>query len=387
MIRIAWICPDSTERQRVLGRLEQVDGATVVGVIEDYCTDGSDAQSLNLKVARPDVVIVNLEAGGHQAFACLRFLNSLAPSAALFVIGDEDPGLIIESMRRGVREYVRREHLDELVAAIKRVHSEKLASQDSSRKPCRIFSVVGAKGGVGTTTVALNLAHSLSLQSENVRIGLVDLANPLGDLAAHLDLKPQFTVENVYSAGDRLDAELLDSFTISVDKVSLLAGRSRIADDAPTPDAVVKLLDTSRKLFDLIVVDLSSSAEGLVSEAVFQLSEQIAVVFTVELPSLWRAIRVFDHLQNQGTRHKAVAILNRWRKNDPLSNVEVERGLRTKLFWSLPNDYAAVAQAVRRGQAISTGGRSGLGQSYNDLANKLVAAPEAQKGGILSLLR
>lgn len=391
-VRVAYISPLSERSQKVLDQIEK-SGAANVAVSETYVTDANDPMILRLKLARANAVIVDLE-NSREGLRCLQFLGSALPDMTLIAIGGDQSGVIIDAMRAGVREYIRRDSLDELGAALKRAHA-KTRSGNESHRECRLFAVAGAKGGAGATTVAINLGVALTRSAENtrdVRVGVVDLAFPLGDLTAHLNLKPESGVDDVIAAGPRLDADLLENYMASFEALSVLAGRTGVGSSKEEGNAgrfghggIERLLEVARENYDVLVVDLGTAIGTRDAQTVLEQSETVSVVFTSELPSLWRTVRVSNYMEKIGVDSRTVLVLNRWRKNDSVTNSEIEKVLRRKVYWSLPNDFSAVAQAVGRGQAVVSS-RSGLAQSYRELAMKLAGAEKPKKRGVLSLL-
>jgi pilus assembly protein CpaE len=346
-----------------------------------------------LKLARVNVIVVDLEES-REGLRCLQFLAGALPDVMLIAIGGDESGLIIEAMRAGVREYIRKDNLAELGAALKRVDSKARAAREGDRD-CRMFAVVGAKGGAGATTAAINLSFALHASGDDggdVRVGLIDFASPLGDVGAHLNLKPEFGIEDALKAGPRLDAELLETYMVSVDGVSILPGRQSLAFRPEESnlgrigsDGTERLLEVARDNFDVLIVDLGTQLGTRAAEDVLRQSDTVSVVFTSDFPSLWRAVRVGSYMEGSGVGSRSVFVLNRWRKNDSISNGEIEKVLRQKVYWSLPNDFSAVAQAVGRGQSLASS-RSSLSHSYRELAMKLAGTEKPKRRGVLSLL-
>jgi pilus assembly protein CpaE len=225
-----------------------------------------------------------------------------------------------------------------------------------------------------------------------VRVGLIDFASPLGDVGAHLNLKPEFGIEDALKAGPRLDAELLETYMVSVDGVSILPGRQSLSSRPEESnlgrigsDGTERLLEVARDNFDVLIVDLGTQLGTRAAEDVLRQSDTVSVVFTSDFPSLWRAVRVGSYMEGSGVGSRSVFVLNRWRKNDSISNGEIEKVLRQKVYWSLPNDFSAVAQAVGRGQSLASS-RSSLSHSYRELAMKLAGTEKPKRRGVLSLL-
>jgi len=117
--RILHICP-SHDRQEQLRKLVSDAGGLLVEGLEAYCSDTADPGTLRVKMAQPDAVIVSLDDSG-QALTCLRFLTGLLNDVVFIANGPEEPSLIIEAMRAGVRKYVPWNKPADLVDALARI--------------------------------------------------------------------------------------------------------------------------------------------------------------------------------------------------------------------------------------------------------------------------
>src|SRR6202158_4378480 len=226
-----------------------VDGTSVARTV---CSNATMPQAANDPVIRktkpfaPDVVLVDM--ASNDATAALRaieFLHQELPDAVVFAIGPmTQPQLIVNAMRAGVREYIERPTTttDLLEAFVRLTATRRKPGRGTSRGT--VFTIVNAKGGCGSTTVAVNLA--LALQSVHHSTALIDLA-PLGHRALHLNLKPAFTVSDAITNLHRLDSSLLDSFMARHERgLQVLAGPA-------IPTAIEPSASDFARLFDTIV--------------------------------------------------------------------------------------------------------------------------------------
>jgi pilus assembly protein CpaE len=125
----------------------------------------------------------------------------------------------------------------------------------------RTTIVTGAKGGVGTSTVALNLAVQLAMQTKR-RVLLMDLARPFGQISLMLDFEPRFTVLDAFERVDRLDERLLASMTMRHKTgLDVLAGPLQAPMRAEqrqsvTIQAILRLIEIADRGYDFVVVDI-----------------------------------------------------------------------------------------------------------------------------------
>jgi pilus assembly protein CpaE len=350
-----------------------VDGTSVARTV---CSNPTMPLAANDPVIRrtqafaPDVILVDIAAEGiTAALRAVELLHQELPNAAVFAVGPmTQPQLIVSAMRAGVREYIERPTTttDLLEAFVRLTSARRKPGRESSRG--KVFTIVNAKGGSGSTTVAVNLA--LALQSVHESTALVDLA-PLGHCALHLNLKPAFTVSNAITNLHRLDSELLHSFMARHDRgLQLLAGPAAPLALEPSAADFARLFDMMVGLFHYIVVDASSRLDSA-TRLVSSLSEKILLIAHADVASLWSAGRVAQYLGESGSRDRFALVLNRYRKVAGFNEAETEAAIGAPVLWRIPNQYFAVSTAIDRGIPLMQQGTTEIARSIAGLAELL----------------
>jgi pilus assembly protein CpaE len=350
-----------------------VDGTSVARTV---CSNPTMPMAANDPAVRrtqalaPDVVLVDIATDGiTAALRAVELLHQELPNAALFAVGPmTQPQLIVSAMRAGVREYIERPTTttDLLEAFVRLTATRRKPGRENSRG--KVFTIVNAKGGSGSTTVAVNLA--LALQSAHQNTALVDLA-PLGHCALHLNLKPAFTVSDAVTNLHRLDASLLDSFMARHDRgLQLLAGAANPTAIDPSAADFARLFDTMVDLFRYIVVDASSRLDSA-TRLVSNLSEKILLIAHADVASLWSAGKVAQYLGESGSRDRFALVLNRYRKVAGFNEAETEAAIGAPVLWRIPNQYFAVSAAIDRGVPVMQQGTTEIARSIAGLAELL----------------
>jgi pilus assembly protein CpaE len=350
-----------------------VDGTSVAHTVCSNPTmplTASDPAIRRTQVLAPDVVLVDIATDGiTSALRAVELLHQELPNAALFAVGPmTQPQLIVSAMRAGVREYIERptSTTDLLEAFVRLTAARRKPGREGSRG--KVFTIVNAKGGSGSTTVAVNLA--LALQSVHESTALVDLA-PLGHCALHLNLKPTFTVSDAITNLHRLDSKLLESFMARNDRgLQLLAGAATPTAIDPSVADFARLFDTMLGLFHYIVVDASSRLDSA-TRLVSNLSEKILLIAHADVASLWGAGRVAQYLGESGSRDRFALVLNRYRKVAGFNEAETEAAIGAPVLWRIPNQYFAVSTAIDRGVPVMQQGTSEIARSISGLAELL----------------
>jgi len=238
--------------------------------------------------------------------------------------------------------------------------------------------VTGAKGGVGTSTVALNLSVQIA-QSTRKRVVLLDYARPFGQISLMLALEPRFTLLDALGRIDRLDEALLTSMvTKHKAGIAVLAGALHAAlrveqRQSVTIEALAGLIEIAGNAFDIVVVDM-----GFINGAEWArvLREAMSIVLVTEPSELAMGMlgRYLEAAEAAGLNpEKFEIVINRWRQNDQDAWKDVERELKRPVVARLPNDYRQLTEAVKLGMPLMASSNNALAARYRDLAIHLTA--------------
>lgn len=279
------------------------------------------------------------------------------PTTAVVLLRHELSAEVFQrAMSAGIPSVVAANDVDGMAAAVDRSRMTweairgpaELAHGERSAKVITVFS---PKGGVGKTTVAVNLAVALS-GSGAARVCLVDLDLAFGDVAITLQLIPEHTIAEAVGTEEHLDFNLLETLLTRHENCSILAapthpeGKDRIS-----PGLVRRVLKVLRNHFDYIVVDTSPSFDDQVLHA-FDETDECILVATLDVPTVKNmkvAIETLDGL-DLATGHRHL-LLNRADDEVGLSPANVETLLKMPVATALPTSVA-VANATNHGRPI-----------------------------------
>ncbi len=362
------VVAQDNEQRAVLQVL--VDGSSVARVVNScasYPGVVTDPVLRRVQTAHPAVVLVDVPSENHTlALRSIELIHQEVSGAVIFAVGSmAQPQVIVSAMRAGAREYIERPTTttDLLEAFVRLTAAQRKVDREGPRG--KVFTVVNAKGGSGTTTTAVNLA--LALQSAHGNVALVDIA-PLGHAALHLNLEPQFTVTDAIRNLHRLDSSLLESFmTRHNDGLQLLAGVNTPVVVEPATAEFARLFDLLVGHFRYVVVDASSRVDPT-TRLVCNLSETVLLVAHADVASLWSATRVQQYLGETGGRERVRLVLNRFRKIAGFTEADAEAAAGVKLLWKIPNHYFAVSAAIDRGVPLMQQSYSEIARSFSGLA-------------------
>jgi pilus assembly protein CpaE len=244
----------------------------------------------------PSLLVVEVSSAGETLLGEMDALAEVCdPETRVVVIGTEnDITLYRALMARGIAEYLvgKLTPLD-FVATV-----QALFAEDSAKKLGASYAFVGAKGGIGASTLAQNVAWTIAEEEASPTL-LLDLDFRFGSTAVNLDLKPVMGLEKYIDDPDKLDASLLDRLIVQRGAyLSVLPGfDDPLGEVEPAPDAVERLIEIARASFPHVVLDVphdwsASSRDALTS------ADQVIVVASPDLPNLRNTRAILERLRN-----------------------------------------------------------------------------------------
>jgi pilus assembly protein CpaE len=319
---------------------------------------------------------VDLEA----AAALADTLRITRPATSVILIRRRvDTSVLAEALRSGMREVVEDRDLTGLASAVKRagqvwdaLHGSTTSPDDSAGQMITVFS---PKGGVGKTTIAVNLAIALGDHGQK-NVCLVDLDLGFGDVAITLQMFPARTIADAVHLEDGLDMDVLATLlTPHRDNLSaLVAPVQPDAKESIRASLIGKVLRLLKANFDYIVVDTSPAFDEHVLQA-FDETDEVLLVTTLDVPTLKNvkiAIETLDLLNFPKAKRRLV--LNRADDKVGLTPEKVESTLDMRIATSIPTS-TQVGNSTNSGEPIVTGlPRHAVSQAIDALAQTLVGA-------------
>ena len=324
--------------------------------------------------ATPDVAIVDLDSDEEKALALVEKVSRAHPDCGIVVVSSRTDGqLILKAMRSGAREFLSAPvQLDELMGALDRV----TATSDGSKRnnSGSIISVAGSSGGVGSTTIAVNLAVALA-QNPDHSVALIDLDLALGDADVFLDMMPDYTLLDVAQNIGRLDLALLrKSLTKHESGIYLLPRPVQIEDSVEiNEENFQKAMGLLRASFSHLVVDLSKSYNAI-DMAALKASEHILLLTQLDLPCLRNVVRLLSAMESQeGLKDRVRVVVNRsGLDNSQISSQKAEETIARDIFWKIPNNYGVVSDCRNNGvPLVKSAPKAAITHSIAKLARKL----------------
>jgi pilus assembly protein CpaE len=341
----------------------------------------------------PDVVIIDLTRELEPCFEFAAHLRRLRPSVCLVgysPVQNPSPGLLIQAMRSGMQEFLSHPIEASWLREILQRHLQERGPEVKTEAAERAIAVLGAKGGVGTTTVAVNLAVQLAAIAGK-RALLLDLARPLGLVSLLLDLQPRFSIRAAVENLERLDSYLLAGLlTRHKSGLEVLGGVTDPDEWQHVPITTLpRVVNVAQNCCDFLVMDMGSVYTSEF-KPVLQLARSVLVVTQADVPGLWALERHLSALASFGLdATKLQIIINRWHRPDEEALKAFEKKAKRAIFARIPNDFRRVSMAVNLGAPLAWDHNDPLVSKFRQMASQLVGVPleaEAKRGSLFNFL-
>ena len=329
-----------------------------------------------------DLVVIPLQ--GLEQHELAAFERETRRQPGTFVIGtaaQTESDLILRAMRSGVHEFlVYPPEPTDLATAVDRL----LRRNHTDGKAGTTIAVYSAKGGLGTTSVAVNLSFALARGRPDGRVALVDMVAAGGDVRVMLNLRPAYDIGDLAKKLEQLDAELMHSMLTPCEGgvwVLPSAEDEEAAEalDAPATTAVIENL---RGQFAYTVIDCEHHM-GERTLAALDIADRVLVVTQLSVAALRSTQRTLSLCRRLGySDEKVLVVVNRLQSGDVVSVGDATQVLKRPVFCSLPNDYQTSAAALTRGIPVLThAAGSSLAAGYGGLAGKITGDGAAGANG------
>ncbi len=341
-----------------------------------------------VKQSNPDAAIVNLDSDQNKALQLIGDLAGEHPDLSILAVSSNGDGqLILQALRSGAKEFLTQPVvLEDLLNALQRLGQKRAARSGGSANGVQkgtstVIAIVGSRGGVGTTTLAVNLGCVLASDPTN-NVAMIDLDMALGDADVALDLMPVYTLADVAMNIDRLDMTFLKrSLCQHKSGLSLLPHPVQMDDVGLIHEEhLQRVIGLLRASYTHLILDLSKRFTAMDLTAL-RMADQILLMAQLELSSLRNVVRMLMTLSaEQGLGEKTKVVLNRVGCDFFDGAIQLKKAEETigkPVFWQILNDPKSVMGSRNAGiPLIEFAPKSKVHQSIVGLAEALCGKNE-----------
>ncbi len=284
-----------------------------------------------------------------------------------------DTNTVIKAMRSGAKDFLPKPLLEtDFINTISKFSGQ--SDNKNKKTNCKVITPFSNKGGIGKTSIAINLALELANITKE-KVALVDMNFHLGDVANFLDIKPSFNIsyvaKNLKGSDDSFLITTLDKYKNT--NLYVLADSPYLEQSQDiTTTQISELFAKMRENFAYIVVDTGNIFDEK-TVTVLDNTDFIMLVSVVNLPAIRNCQRCLDIFERLGySKDKTKIVINRYMENDEITIDDVEKALNQKVYWKVPNNYFTLISAINKGLPVSEVNQSSnIAKSYRELATIL----------------
>jgi len=350
LIRVL-IADDNVDTRKNIGQMLSFDEEIV---IVGEAADGVEAVQ-KCEDIRPDVVIMDINMPGLDGFSATERITTSVPGTAVVVVSVQgEKEYLRKAMLVGARDFlVKPFRSEDLIKTIKnayKVENKRSGPNEDKDIPRKseVITVFGAKGGVGKTTLAVNLAVLLAKRRQ--KVVLLDLDLQFGDISTFLNLYPRRTISELTQEGDAWDMELLESYLFPhVSGIKILPAPSRPEyAELVTPAHVQSIIKLLKDNYDYIVIDTAPFFNEI-NLSVLDLSAQILLVLAMDMATIKNIKISLELLGTLQQLQKTKLILNRASEDMGITIADAEEALDFLVAGYIPSEGKIVVPALNEG--------------------------------------
>jgi pilus assembly protein CpaE len=298
--------------------------------------------------SQPDVVVVSLDADQAKALQLIQQVAAEYSSLPVLAIsGRGDGQSILQALRAGAKEFLTQPVvLEDLLKALNRLSDNSPAANGILKGSSLVVAVAGSRGGVGCTSLAVNLGATLAQQEHN-SVALIDLDLALGDADVALDMLPDHTLADVAQNIERLDMQFLRRTLCKHDcGLALLPHPVRIEELSMIHEEhLQRAITLLRASYTHLILDLSKGFT-VTDLTALHMANEILLITQLELSSLRNAVRVLMTMgTEEGLTEKIKIVVNRVGADFVEGDISIKKAeeiLGKPIFWQVPNDSKAM---------------------------------------------
>lgn len=245
----------------------------------------------------------------------------------------------------------------------------------STIKKANTIAIFSNKGGVGKTSLAINLAYEIQKETKE-RVCVLDLSFNSEDVATFLNVEQKFDIDYIMSNIEHSNKELLFSLMAKYQDAELyvLEAQENISPELKyTPQKISKIINSLKNIFDYLIIDVSSLVNEI-NISILNNSDLILLMCLANMSSIrncQKCCELFDKIGYDSDKIKLV--INRYIENQEITLKDIENSLGKPVFDTIPNNYLTLIDSINLGRSVGeVNPQSNIAKAYSRLAQEVL---------------
>ena len=383
MTKIVVVDKNIQSRENIEAILKNFENIEVVGLYDDF----SQIQN------EYDLAIFDVDSStSNQILTKIKELKTQNNNLKFIALSYEMSSILTSTvLKEGIDDFL----IKPIIPNVLEASIKKLGKSECPK--AKTISVFSNKGGVGKTSVAINLAYEI-YKKTNEKVCVLDLSFNSQDASVFLDVEQKFDIDYVLKNIEKSNEELLLSLigNYKDTKLYILEAQEEIAPELKyTPGEISRIINALKNIFDYIIIDTTSIINEM-NVTILNNSDLILLLASTNMASIRNCQKCYELFDKIGySSDKIKLIINRYLENQEISLKDIENSIGKEVFDTIPNNYLTLIDAINLGQAVGDiNPQSNIAKAYARITDKILELDFAALNkktnynhGIFNLLR